>query len=117
MERISFFSYDWVVNDSNDEEEKLVIDIYGLDEHNKNIRVRVDNFTPYVYVELPITIEWDRIKAKLFEDKLRKKLGKNSTLTKCELVMKKKLYMQILLKTKNQFFFHFFCVRLRLIKK
>ena len=107
MERISFFSYDWVVNDSNDEEEKLVIDIYGLDEHNKNIRVRVDNFTPYVYVELPITIEWDRIKAKLFEDKLRKKLGKNSTLTKCELVMKKKLYYANFTKDKKPILFPF----------
>ena len=44
----TFFSYYWYV----DEKEKDVtsIRVYGLDENNKNICLRIHDFTPYIYL-------------------------------------------------------------------
>ena len=61
MERKKFFPYSWHVDE--DEEEITSIRIYGLDEKDENVCVRVDDFTPYVYIELPERIHWDAGKA------------------------------------------------------
>ena len=51
MEKKAFFAYSWHIDDT--ETEVTSIRIYGIDKQNKNVCVRVDNFTPYVYIELP----------------------------------------------------------------
>lgn len=104
MEQVKFFSYDWVANDDDD---GLVIDIYAIDENNKNLCIHIKDFTPYLYIELPNIIQWDDIKAKVFEDKLRKILGRNSTLQKCELKFKRKLYYANFTKDKKPILFPF----------
>ena len=41
------------------------IRLYGIDKNNKNICLRIDDFTPYIYLELPLknsngsTINWE----------------------------------------------------------
>lgn len=99
MERKSFFSYSWHL-----EEQKYntSIRVYGIDENNNNICIRIDNFTPYVYIELPNYINWDIGKVQMIGNKIDElvcicndKIGK----CKCDrkpvkkmLMMKKKLY-------------------------
>jgi DNA polymerase elongation subunit (family B) len=49
------FIYNWTLD--SDEIEQTSIRIYGIDSiegRTKNICLRVDNFTPYIYIELPI---------------------------------------------------------------
>jgi len=47
-----FFPYSWHLDD--EQTEVTHIRAYGLDENNKNVCLRVDDFTPYVYIELPL---------------------------------------------------------------
>ena len=84
-----FFSYSWHIDES--EENVTSIRIYGLDSNNKNVCVRVDNFTPYVYIELPTYISWTQSKAQLLGNKLDEIPGQQRALKKC-LIYKKKLY-------------------------
>lgn len=50
------FSYFWHIDDK---EEHTAIRLYGLGNNNENICLRIDDFQPYVYIELPDTIKWD----------------------------------------------------------
>jgi len=84
-----FFPYSWHLDD--DETEVTCIRVYGLDDQNKNICLRIDNFTPYVYVELPNDITWSIPKAQLVVNKINDILGKQKPLSCC-LQWKKKLY-------------------------
>lgn len=89
MERKKFFPYSWHIDE--DEEDITSIRIYGLDEKDENVCVRVDDFTPYVYVELPDRINWDAGKAQLVGNKLDELLNEQKPIKKV-LMMKKKLY-------------------------
>jgi DNA polymerase elongation subunit (family B) len=107
MEHKKFFAYSWHVDE--DEEEITSIRIYGIDETNKNVCVRVDNFTPYVYIELPERIRWDAGKAQLVGNKLDELLGRQKPLKKV-LMMKKRLYGAHLDKKRNRKLFpYLFC--------
>lgn len=89
MEIHQFFPYSWHVDD--EEEEITCIRIYGIDENNKNICVRVDNFTPYVYIELPDRVKWNSGNAQLVGNKIDELLGRQKPIKKV-LMMKKRLY-------------------------
>jgi DNA polymerase elongation subunit (family B) len=89
MEIHQFFPYSWHVDD--EEEEITCIRIYGIDEKNKNICVRVDNFTPYVYIELPDKVKWNSGNAQLVGNKIDELLGRQKPIKKV-LMMKKRLY-------------------------
>ena len=84
-----FFPYSWQLDDT--EEEITSIRIYGLGEDNQNICLRVDNFTPYVYLELPTNIVWNSAKAQLVGNKIDELTGNSKPLSKVFL-MKKRLY-------------------------
>ena len=89
------FPYSWYVDD--DQQEVTHIRIYGLDTQNKNTCIRINNFTPYVYLELPennnmnIPYNWTPSKAQLVGNKLDELLGDHKPISKC-LMFKKKLY-------------------------
>ena len=51
MQTDSFFPYSWHIDEA--ETDITSIRIYGLNNTNENVCLRVDNFTPYVYIELP----------------------------------------------------------------
>lgn len=89
METYRFFTYAWHVDE--DEEETTVIRVYGLDENNENVCVRINNFTPYVYIELPDRIQWTVSQAQLLGNKLDEILGRSRPLKKT-LTMKERLY-------------------------
>ena len=120
MKQEEFFAYDWVTIDPENADDGLVIDIYGFVKKNgetKNVCVHITDFTPYCYIELPYNINWDKVKAQLFEDKLRKLLGSNSTLQKCELKMKKKLYYANFTKDKKPIHFPFLLCTFKTFKE
>lgn len=89
METYKFFAYSWYLDE--DDEETTLIRVYGLDENNENVCVRINNFTPYIYIELPDKITWNVSKAQLLGNKLDEILGKSKPLKKV-LSMKERLY-------------------------
>ena len=74
MQQEQFFPYSWHVDEK--EEEFTSIRIYGLNHDNENVCVQVDNFTPYIYLELPAHLGWSASRAQLLGDKLDKLLGR-----------------------------------------
>ena len=99
MESSSFFVYAWHI----DEKEKDVTSIraYGLNSENENVCIRIDDFTPYVYVELPDNIQWTETRAQLVSNKLDDILGQSKPIKK-SLVYKKKLYYAFLDEKKSR---------------
>ena len=89
MIREQIFTYSWCVDEK--ETEVTSIRIYGINKENKNICVRIDNFTPYIYIELPNNINWNVPKAQLVVNKINELLGNQKALSCC-LQWKKKLY-------------------------
>jgi DNA polymerase elongation subunit (family B) len=83
------FSYAWHIDD--DEPDVTAIRIYGLNEKNENVCVRIDNFTPYIYLELPTNVEWTESLASLLGSKIDFLMGQKKPLVKC-LIRRKKLY-------------------------
>ena len=85
-----FYVYSWHI----DEHEKDVtcIRAYGINEKNENVCVRIDDFTPYVYVELPTNISWNNERAQLVVNSLERLLGQKQKPLKKSLVFMKRLY-------------------------
>lgn len=84
-----FFSYSWHIDE--EETEVTCIRIYGLNDKDENICLRIDDFTPFVYVELPTNIPWNSSKAQLVINKFNEILGNKKPLTSV-LQWKHKLY-------------------------
>lgn len=90
MEKHNIFPYYWYVDD--EEKEFTCIRVYGLNDENKTICLKVNDFTPYVYLELPEHVKWTESKALLFGNRLDDLLGKVNRPLKKSLIMKYKLY-------------------------
>lgn len=106
-EESKFFTYSWTIDDT--EEEVTVIRIYGINENNENVCVRVENFTPYVYLELPTNINWSASKAQLVGNKIDELLGRQKPQAKV-LQLKHKLYGAFLDEKGNKKLFpYLFC--------
>ena len=73
------------------ESEVTSIRMYGLGENQQNICIRINNFTPYVYIELPANIEWTEAKAQLISRKIDQIMGGAKPLKKA-LIHRYKLY-------------------------
>lgn len=89
MEKFTMFPYSWHMDE--DEEDVTAIRVYGLDNNNENVCVRIDNFTPFVYLELPENVPWTDSKAQQVGNKLDAMLGDRKPLVK-RLMYKKRLY-------------------------
>ena len=89
MESKIFYPYSWTYEEDNEEETN--IRIYGITKDNGNMCLRINNFTPYVYIELPGNIKWTSEKAQLLGSKIDEKMRDKKPLKK-NLVFKKKLY-------------------------
>ena len=89
MNRNTFFTYNWFVDDT--ETDITSIRVYGIGENNENICVRINDFTPYVYIELPTHIPWNDMKGQLLGNKIDEILKDHKPLKKC-LMWKQKLY-------------------------
>ena len=85
----TFFPYYWTIDPK--ETEITAIRIYGVNKLNKNVCVKINNFTPFIYLELPNNISWTEGKAQLLVNKLDELLGNNKPVKKT-LVFKEKLF-------------------------
>jgi len=89
MEDIEFFPYTWHYDETN--EDITAIRIYGLNSDNETVCAKVNDFTPYCYIELPIQYGWTENKAQLFSNQIDTIMGDKKPLKK--VFMKKyKLY-------------------------
>lgn len=86
---LDFFAYQWSVEEDN---ESTMIRCYGVTKENKNVYVRIDNFTPYCYVELPTNIDWTESRIELVSNKLSNLNRKIYQPIRKEFVMRRKLY-------------------------
>lgn len=89
MQKQEFFAYQWHIDDN--EPEITAIRVYGLTMNRKNVCVRVDNFTPYVYLELPPNYNWDHGYAQMVSNKIDELLGNKRPVQKA-LMYRAKLY-------------------------
>lgn len=53
MESIDVFTYQWQYDDE-------CIKVFGITESGQTVYARINEFTPYVYIELPENIDWNR---------------------------------------------------------
>ena len=89
MIKDELFSYYWFLDER--EEDVTSIRVYGLNNKNENVCIRVDDFQPYIYFELPSNIEWTESKAQLLGNKIDFMMREHKPLKK-RLDMKYKLY-------------------------
>lgn len=88
------FTYYWTLDERD--EDMCIIRIYCLDKNNKTIVLIIDNFTPYIYLELPTqnlngNINWTTSKAQNLIDQINENVGYCKPL-KSNIIYKKKLY-------------------------
>ena len=83
-----FFAYYWIVDEK--ETEFTAIRIYGLDENNKNVCVRINDFQPFCFVELPENIK--EVESRIIINKIKENIDPDEQPASFSLVMKKKLY-------------------------
>jgi DNA polymerase elongation subunit (family B) len=89
MSTKSFFPYSWHIDEG--QEDVTSIRVYGIDDEEKNVCIRINTFTPFVYLELPEDIPWTVSKAQLVGSKLDDLLQDKKPIEK-KLTYKKKLY-------------------------
>ena len=82
-----FFPYSW--HNIEDEQDGTYIRTYGLGGNNETICIHFYDFTPYVYLELPLYIHENNIGC--IKDKLNSLLGIKRPI-EYKLVYTKKLY-------------------------
>ena len=99
MQTKSFFPYAWHMDE--DEEHITSIRVYGIDDNQQNVCVRINSFTPFVYLELPENIPWTTSKAQLVCNKIDSLLGERKPIVK-NLIYKKKLYYAHILPNKQR---------------
>lgn len=100
METNTFFAYSWHIDKT--EEQITSKRIYGLSKKNENICLRIDNFTPFIYIELPPDIVWTSSKAQLVGNKLDSLLPPDQRAITKSLMYKKRLYYAHLDANKNR---------------
>lgn len=83
------FTYSWNIDE--DEKEITCIRVYGLDKLNNNICIRINNFYPWIYIELPDDIIWNSTKSQNVVNKINELLRDKKPL-KSILEYKNKLY-------------------------
>lgn len=108
MQRSRFFPYDWKVDSK--QPNVTSIRIYGLDERDKTTCVRTDNFTPFVYIELPDGIDWDQNSAIRVATKIDSMMGEKKPIIKSLEYRKRLYYAHIDSKGKRKKFPYLFLV-------
>ena len=95
MKSYTFFPYSWHIDDK--QTEVTVIRVYGLNTKNENVCVEIQDFTPYIYIELPDDYEWDEIRARVVTEIIHntlvdKRTGRDFRPLETAFRMKKRLY-------------------------
>lgn len=87
--KIKVFTYQWL---DSIEDNRTIINIYGLNKDNKVIRIIVRDFTPFMFVKLPSNIKWSASKLEEVRSDLSKKLMFKLDEDNCKFCTKKDLY-------------------------
>lgn len=90
MDTSKFFCYSWHLDER--ENDQLIIRVFGLNEKNESIYVLIDDFTPFVYLELPNDVKWTTARAQMLGEKIDEVMGRRDKPLTKTLVYKKKLY-------------------------
>ena len=90
--RVQFKAIYW--NYEHTEEEKLVLHIGGLTAEQETVHCKVIGFTPFVYLELPSKMKWNRAKCQAVFDYFQKILKSAGPLT-YRLLKRHLLYGQV----------------------
>ena len=101
----NIFVYHWFQKDEETDEGDLqtVIYMFGLDVNNKNICVKVEDFTPYCYIELPNNVTWnDKNKTRVM-NKIEELMGEHN-INAIKFVRKKKLFYNHKVLKDNKFY-------------
>lgn len=122
----SFFVYDWVVESDEDE---TIIRMYGIDQKDRTVCVRIRDFCPWIYIELPerffpyckneqLNDAQDRLAeiSERFMRKIQEQIPADAQPTSAELVFRKKLYYAHLDKNGERKQFPFFRCRFQSIQ-
>ena len=88
------FPYFWHLDDRNTE--VTVIRVYAINKNNETVVLCINDFTPYVYLELPErneagSIKWDARNAQALSDKIAERCPKYRAI-KTSFLFKKRLY-------------------------
>ncbi len=83
------FTYFWHIDRR---EPNCAIRLYTLDNENKSVCVRIDDFLPYVYLELPRDIDWTPGRVQMLGDKIDDTLGRMRCPLKKTFCMREALY-------------------------
>ena len=86
---MDFFVYQWSVEEDND---STLIRSYGITRDNKTVYVRIDDFTPYCYIELPSEMDWTESRIDLVSNRLSTLNQKLFQPVKRQFVYRRKLY-------------------------
>lgn len=73
-ERNKLFSYAWHIQNNRYRNDQTIIRIYGLNELNENVCVRINDFTPFCFMELPNHINWTEDLVIMLYNKISEKL-------------------------------------------
>ena len=88
MSQNKVFAYQWHFEEVD---EITVIHTFGLNENNESVYIKITDFTPYIYLELPSNIKWDQMTVKLLSNYLDGQMKYQKPIKKC-LMYKKRLY-------------------------
>ena len=89
----NIFVYHWFQKDeeTDDGDFQTVIYMFGLDKNNKNTCLKIEDFTPYCYIELPTNVVWNDKNKMRIQNKMEELIGeRNVNLIK--FVKKKRLF-------------------------
>ena len=84
------FIYSWKID--KEVQETTVIRAYGLNDKNQTVCLRIQDFTPYLYIELDSRIQWTTKNFAAFRLFLIDRLGEGLTPINVEMVRRYKLY-------------------------
>lgn len=71
--KFNFFPFQWQYSDEkNDDDDSVqtIIRVYGWNEKNESVAIRIDDFQNPIWIELPSTIEWTDTKLRALHDHL-----------------------------------------------
>ena len=85
------FVYQWHCEESDN---ITKIHVFGIDEENKNVYILINDFTPYIYLEIPESIKLNDFTEINLKNKIKEICGHNKfdIPVQIDLVYKKKLY-------------------------
>jgi DNA polymerase elongation subunit (family B) len=86
------YTYDEDEHQTNKDNSKFKIQIFGINEQGDDCSIIVENFKPFFYMK--VDDSWNQNKKLIFLKFIKNKLGKyyEDSITECKLIKKKKLY-------------------------